>query len=79
MADPGFSRRVGGDVNPEVGQDNLLFDQMLPEHCMKVKELVPRTEASVPGVLPLNLPITMALETVKFQYFSLNDAMYPEF
>ena len=48
VADPGFSRGEG--ANPKSGCKNLLFGQIFPENCMKMKEIGPRGGGGrVPG------------------------------
>ena len=47
--DPGFSKR--GDANPYVWGDNLLFDKIFAENCMKMKEIGPREGASLASSL----------------------------
>ena len=38
-----------GGVNPQAGDANLLFGQIFPENCIKIKEIGPRGEPRVPG------------------------------
>ena len=55
MADPEFPR--GGCANPQGGGANLLFGQITPQNCMKMKEFGPRGD-HVPSAhldLPMHL------------------------
>ena len=51
MADPGFPRR--GGANFQGGGKNLLFGQIFPKNCMKMKEFGPRRGGHASLVPPL--------------------------
>ena len=60
VADPEFPRRGGG--NFQGGDANLLFNQIFPENCMKMKEFGPRGGARVPGA-PLDPPLCRLIDS----------------
>ena len=54
VADPEFARQ--GVPTPKVGVENLLFGQIFPENCMKMKEIGPRERARPWCPPPLDPP-----------------------
>ena len=40
---------LDGSTNPQDGGANLLFGQILPENCMKMKEFRPKEGVCIPG------------------------------
>ena len=48
VADPGFPG--GGDANSISWDENLLFGQIFPENCMKMKEIEPGVFLAPPWI-----------------------------
>ena len=59
MVDPGFPRR--GDHNPWLQGENLLFDNLFPENCIKIKEILTANLKLTGSILPDNIMSTQLI------------------
>ena len=76
MADQEFS---DGDANPKGGGASLIFGQIYPENCMKMKEIEPGGGASMaPPLDPpmINLAIKKLNLNIQAQYVQIKSHKY---